>query len=54
MPAFLAPYGVATPWALWLLPLALLPLVASGRRRGPCPPSRRHRATPSPAGSACR
>jgi mxaC protein len=29
--------GFALPWALWLLPLALLPLVATGRRRNAVP-----------------
>jgi mxaC protein len=30
-------FGVATPWVLWLLPLALIPLVASGRRTAAIP-----------------
>ena len=33
MGALLAPFGVATPWPLWLLPLALLPLLRSATRR---------------------
>ncbi len=37
MTALFASHGVATPWVLWLLPLALLPLVASGRRRNGLP-----------------
>ena len=33
MSARLALFGFGLPWVLWLLPLALLPLVATGRRR---------------------
>lgn len=33
MAAWLSTFGAATPWVLWLLPLALIPLAASGRRR---------------------
>ena len=33
MEALVGPLGVATPWPLWLLPLALLPLMRSATRR---------------------
>jgi mxaC protein len=35
--AWIADFGAAAPWALWLLPLALIPLVVSGRRRAAIP-----------------
>ena len=35
--AWFTGFGVATPWVLWLLPLALIPRVASGRRTAAIP-----------------